>query len=277
MKKFRSNTPEPNMTDETQQDAEFIYAPIAEDEVVVPIDATNIPKVSISQPNTSPVVEIQMENSQSAQEINDAVDELDTSYELDDDDDVYEVVDADAQESDDEIIIEDKTMQNCKEQNDTETEEIEEVAVVPQEDYNRLQEQYNRLMAEWDNYRKRTKTELDLARESANKNMAEAIIPTLDNFTLALDHSKVQDDPAIANIVAGFDAIYRSLMTSLGKEGLSIIQPTIGDAFDMNEHQAISRTQTLDIAPDTIAQVVQVGYKFKDKVIRPAMVVVNMS
>lgn len=154
-------------------------------------------------------------------------------------------------------------------------EELVEEETVPKEEYDLLKDRYERLMSDWENYRRRSAEEVANAKASANKNLAEALIPTFDHFGYALSHARsMGDNPAAAEMAKGFEAIYRAMLDQLGREGLEVIAPAMGTPLDMMENQAIERREVEGAAPDTIAEVKQVGYKFNGYVIRPALVVV---
>lgn len=154
-----------------------------------------------------------------------------------------------------------------------ETENVEAVDMVIREEYNLLQQRYDRLLADWDNYRRRTTDEIANAKNMANKNIIETLIPTVDNFSLALEHVKTADlDPTAMEMLKGFDAIQRSLLAQLEREGMTVINPEIGAHFDMMEHQAVERRDNTGFDADSIVAVIQPGYKFKGAVLRPAMV-----
>lgn len=153
----------------------------------------------------------------------------------------------------------------------------EAIEMVSKEEYDILQDRYNRLMADWDNYRRRTADEVASAKANANKNMAETLIPTLDNFGFALSHAQsMGNDPAVAEMTRGFAAIYRSLVDGLSREGLEVVDPQSGCPFDMTCHQAVEQVLGSEFPPDTVVKVLQVGYKFNDYVIRPALVAVSV-
>ena len=66
----------------------------------------------------------------------------------------------------------------------------------------------------------------------------------------------------------------RELISALEKNGISVIDPK-GEAFNPNEHEALSVTENNKEKPNIVLEVFQKGFKFKDRVIKPAMVVVN--
>ena len=66
----------------------------------------------------------------------------------------------------------------------------------------------------------------------------------------------------------------RELISALEKNGISVIDPK-GEEFNPNEHEALSVTENNKEKPNIVLEVFQKGFKFKDRVIKPAMVVVN--
>lgn len=153
--------------------------------------------------------------------------------------------------------------------------EQDEAETVPKEEYDAVLDRYNRLMADWENYRRRTADEIASSKANANRNVVESMIPTLDNFGFALSHAQsMGDNPAAVEMAKGFEAIYRSLVDSLSREGLSVVNPAAGEPFDMNVHQAVEQVPGSEFPVDSIVRVLQVGYKFNDYVIRPALVAV---
>jgi molecular chaperone GrpE len=176
-------------------------------------------------------------------------------------DDIFEPLD-------DEVIVDDY---------DTvlEQETVDLSNYVPKEDYETLQNRLDTLMSDWENFRRRSATEIEAAKASANLNLMEALVPTLDHFAFALDSVDTTAlDPSTASFLKGFDAIYRSLQSQLSREGLEVINPAVGTQLDLSVHQAVERVETDDptIGSGSVAGVIQVGYKFGGKVIRPALV-----
>lgn len=120
-----------------------------------------------------------------------------------------------------------------------------------------------RLQADFENYRKRILRQQTEHLERAAEELVEKLLPVLDTFDLALAHGE------------GFDQVLASLMGVLEKEGLERIQPD-GAAFDPNEHDAVAHEPQDD--GESGAQVVEVmrpGYRWKGRVVRPAMVKVK--
>jgi len=125
-----------------------------------------------------------------------------------------------------------------------------------------------RLQADFDNYRKRI--DRDRAAESARSIalVVEQLLPVLDGFERAL---AAHTDPAYQDYRKGFDLIYRRLWESLARLGLERIDAT-GKSFDPHIHQAVERVDSADHADGTVLAEMQAGYRFRDRVLRPAMV-----
>jgi molecular chaperone GrpE len=125
-----------------------------------------------------------------------------------------------------------------------------------------------RLQADFDNYRKRI--ERDRATESSRSIalVVEQMLPVLDGFERAL---AAHTDPAYEDYRKGFDLIYRRLWESLARLGLERIEAA-GKPFDPHVHQAVERVDSADHADGTVLAEMQAGYRFRDRVLRPAMV-----
>ena len=126
--------------------------------------------------------------------------------------------------------------------------------------------------AESVNLRKRFDEEKKSFINFANEQVVEDLIPTLDNFDMAMKNKEVWNSlPSVWT--QGIEYIYSQLLSKLERYGVTKIQPNIGDTFDPNIHEALETIQTEEEEKDhTIIDVVQSGYKLKEKIIRPAKV-----
>lgn len=132
-----------------------------------------------------------------------------------------------------------------------------------------------RLQADWDNYRRRTAAERLQEKERAAAGVVEKLLPIIDDLERALEHAQTSEDAATqTSFVEGVAAVHTKLMDTLEREGLEVIDPK-GQAFDPNEHQAISRVEDSSVYDETVAQVYQKGYKLAGKTLRNAMVIVS--
>ncbi|RMH69593.1 MAG: nucleotide exchange factor GrpE [Gemmatimonadetes bacterium] len=131
-------------------------------------------------------------------------------------------------------------------------------------------ERYLRLLSEFTNYKRRTEQE---KRELADYVRAETyrkLLPILDDFDRLMSHQE-QDE---RRLIEGVTLIYNKLRSHLAQEGLVPESPQ-DEPFDPNQHDAFLTQPTDDPTADqTVAQVLEKGYRFKGKLIRPAKVAV---
>ena len=121
-----------------------------------------------------------------------------------------------------------------------------------------------RLQADFENYKKRIQRQHADLQERAAEKLVESLLPVLDNFDLALAHAS--DD-------AGLEPVYRSLLGALASAGLDRMDPG-GQPFDPNEHDAVLH-EPGDAAEPEVIEVLRAGYRWKGRVLRPAMVKVK--
>lgn len=120
-----------------------------------------------------------------------------------------------------------------------------------------FREQYQRTRAEFENYRKRMLKQQSETVERANERLIEQLLPALDNFDAAVAHG------------TGFEQVRASLLVILEKAGLERIDP-VGKPFDPSESDAVAHEDG-DGGP-VVAEVLRPGYRWKGRVVRPAMV-----
>ena len=118
-------------------------------------------------------------------------------------------------------------------------------------------DQLRRTKADFENYRKRILRQQTEHLERAAEALAEKLLPVLDTFDAALAHGQ------------GFEQVHAALMTTLEKEGLERIQPE-GKPFDPNESDAVAHEE--GEGGPVVAEVLRPGYRWKGRVLRPAMV-----
>ena len=128
-------------------------------------------------------------------------------------------------------------------------------------------DKYMRLAAEYDNYRKRTANEKLSIYDDATAKAVTELLPVADSVRMALDNL-ANADP---EIIKGIELISNQLTKSFEKLKIESFGK-IGDEFDPNLHNAISKVENEELGENTIAQVFQTGYKIGDKIIRHAMV-----
>ena len=134
-------------------------------------------------------------------------------------------------------------------------------------------DQIVRLNAEMDNHRKRAERDVENAHKYAIKNFSEALIPVCDSMEMGIEASR-SETASLESIKEGMEMTMTMFTQMLEKNGITAIDP-IGEKFDPERHQAMSMQESPDHEPNTIMAVMQKGYLIKDRLIRPAMVMVS--
>jgi len=135
----------------------------------------------------------------------------------------------------------------------------------------RLRDQLLRTAADFDNFRKRTRRELDDAQKRGREELLRDLLPIFDNLERAVVHAgQASDAKAVAD---GVGMVLKQFSDTLGRIGIKRIA-SVGSPFDPSLHEAIQQTETDDHPPGTIVAEVQPGYAMGDRLVRAAMVVV---
>lgn len=131
---------------------------------------------------------------------------------------------------------------------------------------------YLRLQADFDNFRRRTRLDIEAGEKYRAQKLAVELLPALDNFERAL---KIEaDNEQTKSLLQGMEMVYRSLVDALKKEGVEAIE-AVGKEFDPNFHQAVMQGEDENYGSNVVTDEFQKGYMLKDRVIRPSMVKVN--
>lgn len=123
-----------------------------------------------------------------------------------------------------------------------------------------------RAQAEFDNARKRAAKEQQDFRDFATVDTIKSLLPVIDSFERAL---QAKSEPV--DFRTGVELIYKQLQDALAKLGVRPVAAK-GEQFDPHVHEAIEMVETPDAADHEVLEEWQRGYKFKDRLLRPAMV-----
>ncbi len=137
-----------------------------------------------------------------------------------------------------------------------------------------IKDKYLRTLAEMENLKKRTAEETKRDRKYASMNLADKLIDQLEIFDQALNVKT--EDKNFQNFLIGFKMIKDMIYQSLESEGVKLIETKIGDHFNPNLEHALDTKYVEDSALNTILEVVKKGYMYKDRLLRPALVVINI-
>jgi molecular chaperone GrpE len=128
---------------------------------------------------------------------------------------------------------------------------------------------WQRSRAEFANYKKRADKEREEIYQNATIDTLRKLLPIIDDFDRAV--ASVPADKADDELIKGFSLIHRKLLTLLDNAEVKVINP-VGEEFDPAFHEAIGRDESTDVTSGHITVVLQKGYVYGDKVLRPALV-----
>ena len=137
-----------------------------------------------------------------------------------------------------------------------------------------LNDKVLRLSAEMQNMKRRYDEEISKIRKYDGEDIIKDLLSTIDNFERAvlIPEEKLSDD--LKNFLNGFKMIYTNLVNILDAKGVKEIE-CVGKDFDPNSMQAVLTEKKEGFESNQVTEVLQKGYIYNDKVIRPAMVKVN--
>ena len=139
-------------------------------------------------------------------------------------------------------------------------------------DVDDAQNRYLRSQADLENYRKRTRREMDDERKYAFMPLLKDLLPVIDNLERAL--IAAQKNPEPGKIVEGIKMVTQQFEEMLGRHGVERID-ALGKPFDPNLHQAIMQQPSAEHPADTVLQITQAGFQLHDRVVRPTQVIVS--
>ena len=154
-----------------------------------------------------------------------------------------------------------------------EIEKLKEENLILKNQCSSLEDKLIRTNAETVNYRKRKDEEVSKLLEYANYDIVSDLLTVMDNFDLALNKNKDISDE-VSKYLEGFRLIEKNLKDVMDKYGVKIINEANVE-FDPEFHNAVMVEEVSDIYDNYVTEVMQNGYKLKERVIRPAMVKVN--
>lgn len=148
-------------------------------------------------------------------------------------------------------------------------EELKSQAEKANENWERLL----RTTADFDNFKKRAAREKQDAIRYANEGLLEKLVPVLDNFDAALSAAQTSSADGAQSLQTGVAMIFQQLKKVLTESGLEEVDAT-GQTFDPNLHEAVSQQESKDVPEGNVLQQLRKGYKLRDRLLRPATVVV---
>jgi molecular chaperone GrpE len=134
-------------------------------------------------------------------------------------------------------------------------------------------ERYLRTAADFENYKKRAARERQEAGRNAQEGLLGKVIPVLDNFEMALAAVDNAAGASVDSVRTGVTMIYNQLRGVLAEAGLEAVE-AVGHPFDPNWHEAVAQAESAEVPEGQVLQQLRRGYRFQDRLLRPATVVV---
>lgn len=181
-----------------------------------------------------------------------------------------------AKEESQEESKEEVKKESKKEKKDKHKEQIQKLEAEKQkleEDYKNLKNEYLKAYAELENTKKRIKEEAIKDRKYASQKVVGELINPIDMLQMIVNMPA--PSPEIQNYVIGFQMITNQLVDILKAEGLAPIVANVGDEFDPKVMQVVDTDFKEDKKENEVLAIKQAGYMYKDRVLRPTMVIVN--
>ena len=135
----------------------------------------------------------------------------------------------------------------------------------------RMREQLLRIAADFENFRKRSRKEIEEVRRRSVEDTLREVLPVVDNLERAA--GAMTDATEVSAVTEGVHMVLRGFEDIANRLGLKRI-PSVGNLFDPTCHDAIQQEETNEHAPGTIVAEVVPGYYVGERLLRPAMVVV---
>ena len=131
-----------------------------------------------------------------------------------------------------------------------------------------------RLHADFENFRRRASRERLEAEQYGHQNLVKDLLTAVDNLDRAIDHARRSDGGDLDSLLQGVELVRRELVAALVKHGVVAIEAE-GQPFDPALHEAMAQAPDDSVEPNTVIEELQRGYVLRDRLLRPARVVVS--
>jgi molecular chaperone GrpE len=131
-----------------------------------------------------------------------------------------------------------------------------------------------RLQADFENYRRRAQREREEAIRYGSQNLFKDLLTTVDNLERAIDHARMGGGADLENLLQGVELVQKGLVGLMSTHGVEEID-ALGRPFDPAVHEAMAQAPDASQAPNTVLEVLQKGYKLRDRLLRPARVIIS--
>jgi molecular chaperone GrpE len=137
-----------------------------------------------------------------------------------------------------------------------------------------LKDKYARVHADFDNIKKRLEREKYQALEYANEKFAKDLIPVVDSLSMAIGATQIEAEPAVLleKLQEGVELTMKQLLSVLEKHGVTPVDEN--EPFNPDIHNAVQRVDSPDHESGDIVNTFQKGFRYKERTLRDAMVVI---
>ena len=140
-----------------------------------------------------------------------------------------------------------------------------------EDELSETRERVLRTAADAENFKKRLQREKEEQTRYANESLVRELLPVIDNLERALEHSEAGADQG--GLLEGLNMTLKGFLDTLTRFGCTPVEAA-GKPFDPNFHEAVSQEESADHEPNTVLRELQKGYMLKERLLRPAMVLV---
>jgi molecular chaperone GrpE len=159
---------------------------------------------------------------------------------------------------------------------ETDTVEIKDTEALLEDARNKADEHWNELLrakAEMENLRRRQARDLENAHKHALDKFVSELLPIYDSMELGLNAAS-GENASLEGVREGLEMTMKMFLSSIGKFGLEQVNPE-GEAFNPELHQAVSMIPAEGVESNQVLNVMQKGYQFNGRLLRPAIVTVS--
>jgi len=134
-------------------------------------------------------------------------------------------------------------------------------------------DKYVRLLADFDNFRRRAHKDRQDVIQYGHENLVKDLLSTVDNLDRAIEHAHQNDGGDLESLLQGVELVQREFYAVLAQHEVHVIDAE-GSEFDPSLHEAMAQVHDDSAPPNTVIEVLQKGYQLRDRLLRPARVVV---
>jgi molecular chaperone GrpE len=148
-----------------------------------------------------------------------------------------------------------------------------EAAASLREELAGAQDRLLRLQAEFENFRKRALRERQEAAQYGSQNLFKDLVSVVDNLERAIAHARESGGGDLASFLQGVELVQRELLAVFEKNHVTEIE-ALGKPFDPSLHEAMAQVESGAVPPNTVIDVLQKGFRLRDRLVRPSRVIV---